>query len=532
MLEVEDLEQFNKYISNVEEEPALKLLSKLALTDFYFFVKDVINVKYIDSSKSIIKDNKLYKEVCFAMQNIETNTMILLPRKFGKTLLTTLFILFYTLNYPNNTILLISETKEKAINILDAVKRFLLTHKVMNKLYPNKIPTGKYSTSKLSKTIKILTEASLISNQKTTLTITDRTTTKKEPNVIAMGIRQPVQSYRADLVIFEDILSEDYARYPRIKRMVDNNFMAVIPILEKNSKQLYVGTRYHYEDIPAIIRNRYHEGLSNWHFIETSVYDNNGNVKHPDIMDKEEIEKIRSNPLMSRAFFWAQYLNKPISSAYSSFNVESYQKYENLDLNKMKEIVIAIDLAFTSTGTSDKKAIVVVGKHTDSKLYLIDALSTTISIDKFYNDIEKTYLKYRRWCKRILIEINNAEYIFESYQKRNTTLMPLEGMKHTRADPPKVQRIINTLEPLLEKGHLLIPSNFITNNNIGLSELLNIEIPFFDSTSNTNKDDLLDAFQMGIEYLQNVYEESIREDIYIEKNNDMKFVQKKKYVYF
>ena len=82
MLEVKDLEQFNEHISDVKEETALKLLSKLALSDFYFFVKDIINVKYIDTEEPIIRHNQLYKEVCFAMQNMETNTMILLPRKY------------------------------------------------------------------------------------------------------------------------------------------------------------------------------------------------------------------------------------------------------------------------------------------------------------------------------------------------------------------------------------------------------------------------------------------------------------------
>ena len=42
MLEVKDLEQFNEHISDVKEETALKLLSKLALSDFYFFVLDIM----------------------------------------------------------------------------------------------------------------------------------------------------------------------------------------------------------------------------------------------------------------------------------------------------------------------------------------------------------------------------------------------------------------------------------------------------------------------------------------------------------
>ena len=61
----------------------------------------------------------------------------------------------------------------------------------------------------------------------------------------------------------------------------------------------------------------------------------------------------------------------------------------------------------------------------------------------------------------------------------------------------KEMRIEVTLIPLLKTGKLKLPQKGLYADNPSLKKLIEVEMSFFNPTSRTNKDDLLDALEIA-----------------------------------
>lgn len=451
----------------------LKKLRDTVLDDFFVFAS-LIDDSISTGDRKIIHENP-HRRVCLSMQNFDKNSLILLPRRFGKTYLATVFLIWYCFKYPNKNALLMADVKEKACNIIKSARILLKNNPVIKVLF------GSNSLSKNG-------------NDKTKLTIKKRKTSKKEPNILAYSMLQTPQAFRADIVIFEDILSHHYRTSPTIKTKTDGNFEAVIPVLEEHSKIIYIGTRYHHDDIPARIKKN--RTLSaNIDIIEESAEDEYGKSKYPNIISDEELSNIKS--VISPSFYSSQYLNSPISPEEQLFNINEYHRYNTIpDITHFNSVYAGVDLAVANSNTSDDSAVVVVGKGRNGKLYILDCYGGKDRVDELYHRLKKLCMKWA--VDKVFVESNNAfRIIYDRFVEnsiRDNSNIYFEKLNNYKN---KELRIETTLLPLFKNRILLLPSEEIYKSNPHLKKLIDKELTFFNPSIRNNKDDLLDALEIA-----------------------------------
>ena len=470
------MKDINSIVNDIKnsksKQKAMKsLIRKRCKDDFFYFAYHFMDIKSNETGKPIILVNP-HKEVCDSLTVLDKNVMILLPREFGKTFTVELFIVWYIIHNPNNNMILFSETTSKAEEIIEASKLIM-------RVVPNF--TTLYGNNLFSRTRNTLNSICLSS----------RTTSEKEPNVLCFGIDNSIQGYRANILLFEDIIGDKYSKSEKIKHVIDNMFFnSSRPLQKKTGKRIYVGTRWHYEDIPGQILDD-HIQLKKWKVISKSIEDEFGQSAFPEIVSNKKLKEIRED-VKSYAFYASQYLNSPKNEGDSVFNIENYMdEYSYEDLPYLKNKVMAVDLAVSIKTGSDCRALAVLGIDKDGIIYVIDVYnSNKISYTNFYHKIKEYYNKHRP--QKVLIEINNAEPIFYQYRLKSQEdgdRIPFKSIRHTENKNARIE----TLEYALSLGYLRLPYSY--KNNKYFKRLIDVEMEYFVRTSRKNKDDTLDALE-------------------------------------
>ncbi len=409
------------------------------------------------------------------MQNEEANSLIVLPRRFGKTLLATIFIVWFCLKYPDRNVLLVTDVLYKAKGILKSAKSILRDNKNIRALFGSNLLSDK-------------------GNDAIKMTLSKRESSKKEPNVLAYSMLQTPQSLRADLVIFEDVISHNYKTSPQIKQKTDRNFEAVIPILEKDAKVIYIGTRFHPDDLPAQIKES-NISNRNWELIEESAEDENGKSAYPNIISDKELVRLKNT--LSMSFYSSQYLNKPISRDEALFKMETYSYYLTIpEKSRFISVIAGVDLAYSTAKGADSRAIVIIGITDNGYTYLIDAYDSIEKVEDFYYRIKALCKKWH--VDRVFVEVNGGfKLVYDGFVKKSNEDGSHLPFAEVLNKENKALRIELTLIPLLKTGQLRLPKKELYDDNASLKKLIEVEMTFFNPVSRTNRDDLLDALEIA-----------------------------------
>lgn len=465
-------------------------LKSIILSSFYKFV---IWLDERDENKEyrpplIPHGNKLYKDICNSLQDSDQYMIIALPRKFRKSYLIRIYIVWKLLNNPNLNIILVSETSSKSIDSLDKIRKLLTKNEKIVKLFGDDLLYYK-------------------DNNEKKLTLNSRKTTKGGYNVEIFGINNAITGSRSDIVIFDDVIGEMFKEATiQAKNKDISRFYSVFPTLEAYSKVIYIGTRWCKGDLIDLLIEKDED--TEWKTYIESVFDDNGDVKHPEIMNKEEIEKQRR--MLPPVFFSAQYENRIIAEENQIFKIDEYKRYTEIE-EKLNTGIIGVDLSLGEGG--DQNALVVVGYGNKGKIYVVDAFSSNnILLDKFYDVIRSFYMKYSDIVKDVLIEgISGFKYACDKFKERNRNNndgIPFRIIKSQSKS--KNTRIQTALEPFLRTGRLVLPSETVLREKINgnyinksLRSLLE-ELTFFDIENRQNKDDLIDALALTIDEIKRV----------------------------
>ena len=477
----------------MENKISIDYIQDKLLSSFWKFVR------FMDIRKNgrvLVPNVPLYKDLCKKISELDKDTMILLPRRHLKTLLASLFITWYILKYPNNAVVIITDTRKKGIRLLKGIKSFFYSHKMLKAFFPE---------HRLAK----------IGNNEDTLTLSNRTTFAKEPNIATYSIEQPVQSARADLILKEDIVSDKFVKSKANREMIRYNLESLEAILESDSKQVVTGTRYTTDDPYNDIIEENNALPDKWNIIAYGVHREDGSALCEQVMSLNEIESIKRK---HTAFFFAsQYLNSPINDEINIFNIDTYDRYDTIP--NLDYVFMAVDLSDGDGG--DKNAFVVVGKA-DNKYYLLDAYGNNrINSEDFYYVIRQFYNRYAEKCLSVIVELNrNGKTIYRDTFTRLKTEhgdnMPFTGIHNIENKNIRIEK----LEPMLKSSELILPATHIVDANPGLSALLD-ELRDFNFTTTANQDDLIDSLSMCIVAMQ-------RREIVMkrQKNKKNRFVAK------
>jgi len=455
-------EIFKKYnkISDLKNE---------ILENFYIFVH-FMNIR--KENKILIPKNGLYKNLCYNLQNSESDTMILLPRRHLKTLIASLYVTWYVIKHPNKSVLIMTDTRRKGIKLLNGIKSFFMRHDAFKFLFPEHSLSYK-------------------GNNEDTLTLNSRTTYAKEPNVAVYGILQPIQSARADFILLEDIVSDEFVRSEANREMVRYNLESLNAILEKDSKKVVTGTRYTIDDPYQDIIDE-NDQFGGWNIIQEGVYKEDGTALCEEVMSLEEIKTIQRKH--SKFYFSSQYLNDPITNDINIFELDKFGYYEQIPTYDY--VVMGVDL---SDGIGkDSNALSIIGYKNDT-YYLLDCYANNrIDAETFYFKIRYYFEKYPRVLK-VIVEANRSgrsilRDTFLRLDQNFNSKIPFEGIYNS--EPKNVR--IHKLLPLLNSQKLLLRK---TSDNFSKLESEFLHFSYLDKN---NKDDLLDSVTFSINYLERV----------------------------
>lgn len=504
------IDEIKEIIQNEISSIPQDRLKIIILSDFYKFV---IWLDERDENKEnrpplIPHGNSLYKNICNSLQDNDQYMIIALPRKFRKSYLIRIYIVWKLLNNPNLNIILVSETSAKSIDSLDKIRKLLTTNEKILKLFGDNLLYYK-------------------DNNEKKLTLSSRKTTKGGYNVEIFGINNAITGSRSDIVIFDDVIGEMFKEATlQAKKKDISRFYSVFPTLETYSKVIYIGTRWCKGDLIDILMER--DDDNEWKTYIESVFDDNGNIKHPEIMNKEEIEKQKR--MLPPVFFSAQYENRIIAEENQIFKIDEYKRYTEIEENLSKGI-IGVDLSLGEGG--DQNALVVIGIGNTGKIYVIDAFnSSNVLLDQFYDVIKRFYTKYNDIVKDVVIEgISGFKYACDKFKERNRDNndgIPFRVIKSQSKS--KNTRIQTALEPFLRTERLILPSEAVLRKKINgnyinksLRDLIE-ELTFFDIENKQNKDDLIDALALTIDEIKRVERKSTTTAVYdeIKRHNKKK----------
>lgn len=471
--------------NNFTEKQRKEILRQYILSNFWLFVNFMDVRDESDPTKKLIPDIPLYKGLCHNLQYSKKDTMILLPRKFRKSLLTSqLFSIWHMLKYPNRTIGILTATYDLVTAITTGIKNFFENHEGLKDLFP---------------------EVKLTKATDKEIKLSIRTTTRKEPNLKAFSIDSGrFAGFRADLLIFDDVVDDNWlGMTEHVKKKQLQTFYGAFQMRETTARMFYLGTRYNHDDIAGELIKR-NEFTGNWKIFIESVYDESRNAKFPEIMDIDEIKSYEDE--LPPAIFSAQYLNSPIVGENAIFKVDTYKRYATdvFILKKyLKSVVIGVDLAvMKSRDKGDFSTAVAVGLDNNGIMYLLDATDTRTSIEDLYNQIE---LMCELWKPReVIVEaISGFRFAYnrlvEKSRERNAQI-PFREL--SRQKDNKNLRIESGLEHLLRNGTLQLPSRNQMLSNPSLKKLVEKEMIYFDKNNANNLDDLLDAFEIAVRHLK------------------------------
>ena len=489
-------EEYRSKAKETTDKRPKSLIQKELLEDFWLFV---IWLDERDENKPtrpplIPTKSQLYKDICRCLTQDSKRMIIALPRKFRKSYLIKAYIIWYLLNHPNHNINLISETLNLSTDSLISIKSILSYNKHVVNLFGAELLAS-------------------IGNNERKLTLRLRNTHKSGFNVYCWGMSNAITGKRSDIVIFDDIIGETFKdSTEHTKQKTINKFYSVFPTLETYSKVIYIGTRWCRGDLIEIIQDK--DNLNEWSVFIESVYDENRNPKFPEVMDKEEIELQKRT--LPPAFFAAQYENKIVAEENQIFKVDEYLRYDTLNFDDIKYMIMGVDLSLGKGG--DKNALVIIGINDKSRVFVIDAFGNNqILLDKFYEKIREYYNKYKSKIKIVIVEaIGGFQDRYDRFKERNRNFshgIPFDAVKGQSTS--KNARLEFILEPAFRSEKLLLPSDLIVkqviNNNYinkGLLDLIE-ELRFFDiKNQNSNIDDMIDALALAVEKL-NEYEDTL-----------------------
>lgn len=205
--------------------------------------------------------------------------LLLMPRgSFKSSVVTVSFTLQMFLNEPNTRILIDSETFSKS----KAFFREIAYHLTSNEKYREvfKAIHGMYPYTQKSH-MRLWTDSELI--------LPCRTASKKEPTLSCGGIDVTKNSMHYDLIICDDLHSEQNISKDQIIKVIDHYKLA-FSLLDPGKPMIVIGTRWDYSDLYQHILDFEAEDFN---ILKKSAYNPDGSLFFPEVLSEKELDKIR-----------------------------------------------------------------------------------------------------------------------------------------------------------------------------------------------------------------------------------------------
>ena len=362
--------------------------------------------------------------------------LIILPRGFAKSTLVTIGFSGWRIgNDPNIRIMVVSHTEDQAASHLRGIEGVFKEEKYKS-VFGDMIPENPKVT-------------------RTTWTGSDKVVAKRsrnlrQPTLKALGSgSQKSIGTRCDLLVIDDIISQEHASSPAMRDAAWNYFNSALRYTlqdENSSEIIIVNTRYHSDDVAGRLKKLYEEEEDPNEFmvldIPALLRDAEGE-EYSIWEDRFPTEALKADRVRNYFEFQSNRMNDPIDMTNLRLGdyLDYFPEHEFYKIQDDCEYFFGID-PNTDRETMDKDAfaVIVVGVHKHTKrVYIVDLLWTIEDLgvvrDKF------RALAYKWKPKAMILEENGAQGLYATLFNENQEYLNYPFVKKTETEK-KEDRII------------------------------------------------------------------------------------------
>jgi len=221
----------------------------------------------------------------------------------------------------------------------------------------------------------------------------------KEYNLIAAGIDQPQTGGHFDYIVVDDAVMDDDATSEAVRAQKRAWLPNVFSMAENHTQIIFVGTRWHPEDLYGTIMKEYPQ----FTVYKQGIYNADGSLWLAEFYE-ERLPLLRRHPV----HFSHQYLNEAIAGEDKRVYLDWFKDVPMPNRDDFALVVIGIDPAF---GEKDEKKLcfktaACLGVDKDLNVWLLDGALSRDSLEKFKENDVRTL--YRRWRPHFIRIENNG----------------------------------------------------------------------------------------------------------------------------
>jgi hypothetical protein len=314
----------------------------------------------------------------------------------------------------------------------------------------------------------------------------------KEPTVTATGVDQVRTGMHFDLVIMDDIVSQENIRTPEGIEKLHLWFGETLAQLDPGKRLLMIGTRHHFFDqYGRILKNQdLRELFEVWIEAARAPDDDTGKLFFPTRLTHEFLNEQKK---LLPALYPAFYLNQPRSSEDQLFRMDQFHVINEHEIPRNLFLTLLTDFASGENKNNDRTCLMVVGLNVYRDAYVMDA-----QVGRWLPDqaVANALLLYQKWQSRFIkgLTIEKTSHhewgraAIRTWSEKlavRPNVIDIEG----RSNETKYQRI-QAMQSRFSEGGRLYWSSAIANDS-RLWDLIRMEITEFPFSQHDDIPDCL-----------------------------------------
>lgn len=370
-----------------------------------------------------------------------TNLLVSIPRGTLKSSVLTIgFTIQWLLNFPEDRVLIDSEVFDKSKGFLAEIKGHYQDTTMLRRVYYTL-----YKRYPDEKKTQFNTDGTEVwSTEKVVLTCRSRN--RKEASIECSGIGVSKNGMHYDLVIMDDLHSEQNTKTAEQIDTVKEHYRLVYSLLEPGHPAIVIGTRWDYNDLYQEIID---EEQEDFNFITRSAESPDGDLFYEKRLNRKELNKFRKK--QGPYLYSCQYMNNPIDDETADFKKSMFH-YVRLSEIEDKKInwYGMVDPSWKGE-KSDYAVLMIGGMDSRGEIYcrfIYRAKMTYGEIVKKMFEVQKIF-QPRQWLLETIASQKSIQYFLEQEQRNQTTMLRVKEIKGLRAQ--KEERI-SALIPYYELG--------------------------------------------------------------------------------
>lgn len=374
--------------------------------------------------------------------------LALMPRGTLKsTIITIGFTIQWHLNFPEDRVLIDSETFTKSNAFLAEIKGHYESNEklrdIFGTIYRRRNDEGVY--------VPIMPDANHRKDKwsDTAINLACRGRKRKEESISCAGIDVTKNGMHYDLVIMDDLHSDKNTRNAEQIQQVKDHYRLVYSLLDPGKPSVVVGTRWDDDDLYQMIID---EEQEDFNFISRAAEAEDGALFYPRRLDRAALDRFRRK--QGSYIYSCQYLNNPVDNQTATFKRD---QFVHVKRNDIKDIPInwygLVDPSYKGE-YSDYAALEIGGMDDKGRIYnkfvYRQKMLYSEIIDKMY-ELDALF-NPQLWLLEV-IGTKTLEHDLERAQERAS----LDGRKrlkvrYIRSQGNSKEDRIKALAPYYERG--------------------------------------------------------------------------------